>query len=115
MLLLLQPLLTPQTSTSFDFLCARRQGADRPAYLTGLLLPEAVKPSYFALRAFNVETGRIKDLRSRAEHNPQKSKMQWWSEAVALCFDKREGLLTSLEDEGFDLAAKYSQVRAGGA
>ena len=35
--------------------------------------------------------------------------MQWWSEAVALCFDKRDGLLSS--DGSIDLDAKYSQFR----
>ena len=39
--------------------------------------------------------------------------MQWWSEAVALCFDKRDGLLGVDSSGGgdVDLDAKYSQFR----
>ncbi|GMH88756.1 hypothetical protein TrVE_jg1007 [Triparma verrucosa] len=71
--------------------------SDYPGYLTGLLLPSSLRPKFYSLRAFNVETGLIKDLTKRGNEDVVKSKLNWWREGVSLCYDYKDGLISEEE------------------
>lgn len=58
---------------------------DRASYLTGLLLSQHCKPSYFAVKAFGIETSLVKSsLRGgvNSDTAPAKMRMAWWRQAV---------------------------------
>lgn len=57
-----------------------REG-DRERYLTVLFAPEDKRRALAALYAFNLETGRIRDLIS--EPMPGEIRLQWWREVVS--------------------------------
>jgi len=48
--------------------------------------PKAAQPGIFALRAFNVETARIRDLVKDA--NIGRIRLQWWRETLDRVFKK---------------------------
>lgn len=54
---------------------------DRPAYLTGLVMPSRARRGFYALRAYNLELARIRDATSS---NPGTAgiRCQWWRELV---------------------------------
>eukprot|EP00741_Cyanophora_paradoxa_P007388 tig00001127_g7147.t1 len=54
---------------------------DREQFLVGLFYPDAARPSFYALRAFNIETARIADV-AKGSVDVGRLRMQWWREAV---------------------------------
>ncbi|KAG7395094.1 NADH dehydrogenase (ubiquinone) complex I, assembly factor 6 [Phytophthora boehmeriae] len=54
---------------------------DYDGYLCGLLLPIKTRPSYFAIRALNVEVATIKDS-VHSNHVTGKIRMQWWRDRI---------------------------------
>jgi phytoene/squalene synthetase len=63
---------------------------DYSSYLCGLLLEKSLKPHYFAVMAFNIETAIIKDsLRGgvHANTSPAKLRISWWREAIEEVYD----------------------------
>lgn len=63
---------------------------DYPSYLTGLLLPNDVKRSYFAINAFNIETSIIKEAQRggvNANKTPAKMRIGWWREAIEEAYE----------------------------
>ena len=64
--------------------------ADHASYLTGLLLPAAAKPSYFALAAFNCETSNMKSVTS--DNSAGELRMHWWRERLGEIYDSPNGL-----------------------
>jgi NADH dehydrogenase [ubiquinone] 1 alpha subcomplex assembly factor 6 len=54
--------------------------ADYDNYLTSLFLPTEVRKAAWAIRAFNVETAKIKDVVS--DTNLGKMRFAFWREAV---------------------------------
>ena len=77
----------------FEYCVDLVQNRDRESYLCGLLMPQASRRPYFAIRAFNVELASIKDGSvSRKVGGAQfeesgasmaiKIRMQWWRDAL---------------------------------
>ena len=54
---------------------------DRDRYLCDLFAPEAARPHLFALHAFDIETGRIRD--SVSEPTLGEIRLQWWRDALS--------------------------------
>ncbi|TYZ62432.1 hypothetical protein PybrP1_008674 [[Pythium] brassicae (nom. inval.)] len=54
---------------------------DYDNYVCGLLLPQSVRPAYFALRAANSEIATIKDT-IRSNQATGKIRLQWWREKI---------------------------------
>ena len=98
-----------------DSHCSLLGGLPRPT-VCGLLMPAAVRDSYFALRAFNVEVASIKDghiMRNQGSPSTQLSsspnnsepadstialqlRIQWWRDAIAEIF--KSGAISSSGD-----------------
>jgi phytoene/squalene synthetase len=54
---------------------------DRPAYLSGLLLPERARRGFFAVRALNVEVARIPEVVQGNEMTAA-LRYQWWRDVI---------------------------------
>ena len=88
------PPLPPSDSSHSSHNLTLVRTSDYPGYLTGLLLPSSLRPKFYSLRAFNVETGMIKDLTKRGNEDVVKGKLNWWREGVSLCYDYKDGLIS---------------------
>nr|CCA13879.1 conserved hypothetical protein [Albugo laibachii Nc14] len=58
---------------------------DYTNYFCGLLFPQDHREAYFAIRAFNVETARIRDM-AHGKLAPGTIRMQWWREKIQSLF-----------------------------
>ncbi len=54
---------------------------DKENYLAGLIWPKALRDSYFAVRAFNVEMALIKD-QIKGNQVSGRMRFQWWKDAI---------------------------------
>ena len=57
------------------------QAQDRDRYLADLFAPEAFRRHLFALHAFNIEVGKVRDVVSDAMLG--EIRLQWWRDAIA--------------------------------
>jgi 15-cis-phytoene synthase len=65
----------------FDHCAALVREGDRDRYLAALFAPAEHRDALFALYAFNVEIGRVREL--AREPMPGEIRLQWWREALA--------------------------------
>jgi phytoene synthase len=65
---------------AFAYCAELVRGADRDRYLASLFAPPQHRDALFALYAFNVEIGRVREL--AREPLPGEIRLQWWSEVV---------------------------------
>ena len=72
--------------TNYEYCAALVREADRDRYLATLFAPAAQRDALYALYAFNVEIGRVRDL--AREPMPGEIRLQWWREALS---GEREG------------------------
>jgi 15-cis-phytoene synthase len=66
---------------NFDHCTALVREADRDRYLAALLAPAEHRDALFALYAFNVEIGRVREL--AREPMPGEIRLQWWREMLS--------------------------------
>ena len=71
----------PALAGAYEHAAETVQAQDRDRYLADLFAPEAFRPHLFALHAFNVEVGRVRDVVSDAMLG--EIRLQWWRDAVA--------------------------------
>ena len=86
--------------------------ADRDRYLAALFAPAERRDALFALYAFNVEIGRVREVAREAL--PGEIRLQWWSDVLS---GERDGeaaanpiaaaLLSAIERQGFRRAASW--------
>jgi phytoene synthase len=67
-------------ASNFTHCAALVREADRDRYLATLFAPAAHRDALFALYAFNVEIGRVRDL--AREPMPGEIRLQWWREVL---------------------------------
>lgn len=67
--------------SNFDYCAALVREADRDRYLATLFAPAERRNALYALYAFNIEIGRVRDV--AREPIPGEIRLQWWREAVA--------------------------------
>jgi 15-cis-phytoene synthase len=65
----------------FEHCAALVRDADRDRYLATLFAPERLRGALFALYAFAVEIGRVRDV--AREPIPGEIRLQWWHEALS--------------------------------
>src|ERR1700687_2171596 len=65
---------------NFQHCAALARAADRDRYLATLFAPADQRDALFALYAFNVEIGRVRDL--AREPMPGEIGLQWWREVL---------------------------------
>lgn len=68
------------TDQRLDYCAGQVHEFDRDHWLTALFAPEAVRPSLYALYAFNIEISRVPDLVS--EPMLGEIRLQWWREVL---------------------------------
>ncbi len=66
---------------NFEHCAALVREADRDRYLATLFAPADRRDALYALYAFNVEIGRVRDL--AREPMPGEIRLQWWREAIS--------------------------------
>ena len=89
--------------------------SDYDYYLTGLLMPEASRAGFFALRAFNVETGTIVDS-VRGNVLPGRIRMQWWRDVIEEIYSSGTAPVGSQVAESLrDAVLKHDLQRRCGA
>ena len=76
--------------TNYDHCAALVREFDRDRYLATLYAPSEHRDALFALYAFNVEIGRVRDLAH--EPLPGEIRLQWWREMLA---GERDGEATA--------------------
>lgn len=69
---------------------------DRPAYLSGLLMPDDSRRSFFALRAFNLELVRVREAVHKNEATAM-LRFQWWREFVHAAYAPDAGPVARLD------------------
>jgi phytoene synthase len=72
--------------TNFDHCAALVREADRDRYLATLFAPADKRDALFALYAFNIEIGKIRDV--ARDPMPGEIRLQWWREVLS---GEREG------------------------
>ena len=65
---------------AFAYCAELVRSADRDRYLATLFAPAVHRDALFALYAFNVETGRVRE--AAREPLPGEMRLQWWSEVL---------------------------------
>jgi 15-cis-phytoene synthase len=66
---------------AFDHCAELVRGADRDRYLATLFAPAEDRDALFALYAFNIEVGRVREV--AREPLPGEIRLQWWSEVLS--------------------------------
>ncbi|KAF8321494.1 isoprenoid synthase domain-containing protein [Cantharellus anzutake] len=70
----------PSVVKTADYCKNLVQRLDRDAFLTSYFYPPSIRPSFFAIRAFNIETATVKDQVSNSALG--RIRMQWWRDTV---------------------------------
>jgi NADH dehydrogenase [ubiquinone] 1 alpha subcomplex assembly factor 6 len=65
-----------------EFCRSQVQKQDYDSYLIGLLLPKEYQPSFFAIRAFNIEIATIKDQIPKNTNNIARIRFQFWRDIL---------------------------------
>ncbi len=91
--------------------------ADRDRYLAALFAPAECRDALFALYAFNVEIGRVREVAREAL--PGEMRLQWWSEVLggerageAAANPTAAALLSAIEQYGLSTSSLLDLIEA---